>query len=80
MIKGLDDHYNWEIVTFNSDTTFIYCVKGNGKMIVLNIIEAINAGEIFKLFNYNLRKYLWVIQVTKSRWCPHSSKTRKMKN
>lgn len=50
-IIGLHDHYNYENITFNSDVTIIYGLNGSGKTTVLNIIENIITGQLYKLFD-----------------------------
>lgn len=55
-IEKLYGHYNYDRITFNSDVTFIYGLNGCGKTTVLNIIEAIITGQIYKLFNYDFYK------------------------
>ena len=53
-ISGLHGCYDYD-VRFNSDMTFLYGTNGCGKTTVLNIIESIITGELFKLFDYNFR-------------------------
>lgn len=46
--------YNYDL-DFNKDITFIYGVNGCGKTTMLNIIENIITGHIYKLFAYNFK-------------------------
>lgn len=52
IIKGLYGCYDYD-VKFNSDMTFLYGKNGCGKTTVLNIVESIITGEIYKLSDYN---------------------------
>lgn len=51
-IVALHGHYDYN-VDFNSDVTFIYGENGCGKTTILNILEIITTGRLFKLFDYN---------------------------
>lgn len=52
IIKGLYGCYDYD-VKFNSDMTFLYGKNGCGKTTVLNIVESIITGEIYKLSDCN---------------------------
>ena len=52
IIKGLYGYYDYD-VKFNSDMTFLYGKNGCGKTTILNIVESIITGEIYKLSDYN---------------------------
>lgn len=52
IIHGLYGRYDYD-VKFNSDMTFLYGKNGCGKTTILNIVESIITGEIYKLFDYN---------------------------
>lgn len=52
IIHGLYGCYDYD-VKFNSDMTFLYGKNGCGKTTILNIVESIITGEIYKLFDYN---------------------------
>lgn len=52
-ISKLYDHFNYQDIKFNRDVTFLYGLNGSGKTTILNIIESIISGQIFKLFDYD---------------------------
>lgn len=52
IIHGLYGCYDYD-VKFNSDMTFLYGKNGCGKTTVLNIVESIITGEIYKLYDYH---------------------------
>lgn len=54
-IKNLHDLYNYD-VSFNDDITFLYGANGSGKTTILNIIEAITTGSLYKLFQFKFNK------------------------
>lgn len=51
-IDRLYNHYSYENIEFNTDVTFLYGKNGCGKTTILNIIEAIITGQIYKLFDF----------------------------
>ncbi len=51
-ISALHGYYDYN-VDFNSDVTFIYGEHGCGKTTILDIIESITTGRLYKLFNYS---------------------------
>ena len=51
VIEKLYGNYNYNI-KLNQDVTFIYGNNGCGKTTVLNIIEAIITGQLYKLFSF----------------------------
>lgn len=54
-ISKLHGFFDYE-VKFNEDITFIYGENGSGKTTVLNILDNIVSGEIYKLFKYDFEK------------------------
>lgn len=52
IIKGLYGCYDYD-VKFNNDMTFLYGKNGCGKTTILNIVESIITGELYKLSDYN---------------------------
>lgn len=52
IIKGLYGCYDY-YVKFNNDMTFLYGKNGCGKTTILNIVESIITGELYKLSDYN---------------------------
>lgn len=56
-IRHLYGNYDYN-VEFNEDVTFIYGENGCGKTTILNIIEAIITGQLYKLFGYKFAEIL----------------------
>lgn len=54
-IKALYGFFDYN-VTLNRDLTFIYGENGSGKTTVLNMLDHVVSGEIYKLFKYNFKK------------------------
>lgn len=53
-IRALHGIYDYD-VEFNDDITFFYGENGCGKTTILNILENIISGEIYKLFRYRFK-------------------------
>lgn len=56
-IQDLYGHYNYD-VHFNRDLTFIYGENGCGKTTILNILEAVVSGHVYRLFSWQFEKIL----------------------
>lgn len=55
-VVGIHNHYNYENIDFNSDVTILYGLNGSGKTTILNLIENIITGQLFKLFDIDFLK------------------------
>lgn len=55
-IKKLYGHFNYEDIRFNDDITFLYGLNGSGKTTVLNILEIILSGQLYRLFEYDFER------------------------
>ena len=53
-IKSLHGFFDYDI-KLNEDLTFIYGENGSGKTTVLNMLDNVVSGEIYKLFKYNFK-------------------------
>ena len=53
-IKALYGFFDYN-VALNKDLTFIYGENGSGKTTVLNMLDHVVSGEIYKLFKYNFK-------------------------
>ena len=56
-IKSLHGFFDYDI-KLNEDLTFIYGENGSGKTTVLNMLDSVVSGEIYKLFKYNFKKII----------------------
>ena len=53
-IKELHGIFDYD-VRLNEDLTFIYGENGSGKTTVLNMLDSVVSGEVYKLFNYKVK-------------------------
>lgn len=56
-IKELHGIFNYD-VRLNEDLTFIYGENGSGKTTVLNMLDSVVSGEVYKLFNYRFEEVI----------------------
>lgn len=56
-IKSLHGFFDYDI-KLNEDLTFIYGENGSGKTTVLNMLDSVVSGDIYKLFKYNFKKII----------------------
>ena len=56
-IKELHGIFDYD-VRLNEDLTFIYGENGSGKTTVLNMLDSVVSGEVYKLFNYSFKEVI----------------------
>ena len=63
-------------VALNKDLTFIYGENGSGKTTVLNMLDHVVSGEIYKLFKYNFKNItiFYEKKILSIIMCKHSSR------
>ena len=64
-IKELHGIFDYD-VRLNEDLTFIYGENGSGKTTVLNMLDSVVSGEVYKLFNYSFKEIIVYYEKRKS--------------